>query len=354
MRYKPDWPAARKRLTALWHDEVLDRPCIGVRAPNSNQTPCPPPRDPEQKWTDPAWIVQAAQAQLENTWWGGEAIPSHLLLCGWLVCFGATPRFRPETIWWDEMEFDFGRPPQLHFDPQAHWPARHEAVYTAMAEFAGRDGFLLGRPCLLPANDLLSMLMGTDNFLMNLMDQPEWMQQAIVMGAQAQAAASQYYRELIEARHDFWYGNAGWMPFWAPEPYRTTQSDVSCMLSPAMFEEFVLPELEILHEASGPLWYHLDGGNARQHLDRLLSLPYLRVLQYTPAPFEPPNGPAHLEFYRRVQAAGKIVHIELSAENVLPLLHELDPARLMLNTHCSSIAAGEELLRQAAKQWISH
>jgi hypothetical protein len=46
-------------------------------------------------------------------------------------------------------------------------------------------------------------------------------------------------------------------------------------------------------EAYGALWYHLDGGDARQHLPRLLSLPYLRVVQYTPAPCEPPNGPGH-------------------------------------------------------------
>ena len=28
---------------------------------------------------------------------------------------------------------------------------------------------------------------------------------------------------------------------------------------------------------------------------------YLRVIQYTTAPFEPPNGPAHLDFYRHIQ-----------------------------------------------------
>ena len=63
------------------------------------------------------------------------------------------------------------------------------------------------------------------------------------------------------------------------------------MLSPAMFDRFVVPELDVYGEDHGALWYHLDGGDARQHLPRLLSLPYLRVVQYVPAPFEPPNGP---------------------------------------------------------------
>ena len=128
------------------------------------------------------------------------------------------------------------------------------------------------------------------------------------------------------------------MPFCAPGPFRSTQSDVSCMLSPAMYDEFILPELDILHRELGPLWNHLDGGNARKHLPRLLSLPFLRVVQYTPAPNEPPNGPDHLDMYRAIQAAGKIIHIELPWQNIEPLVRELDPALLMLQTRCESEA----------------
>ena len=310
----------------------------------------PPPANPEAQWLDPDYVTAAAHATLENTWWGGEAIPGVLVMAGWLVCFGATPRFAPQTIWWEEQAFDFDRPPNLTFAPEAPWVQRHTRLYLAVAELAGRDDFLIGGPCVLPANDLLSMLMGTDKFLMNLMDHPDWMRAAIRQGAAAQVEALRYYAAQLRGRHEFWYGQAGWMPFWAPEPYCATQSDVSCMLSPAMYEQFVLPELETLHAARGPLWYHLDGGNAKQHLPRLLSLPYLRVLQYTPAPNEPPNGPGHLEFYRQVQAAGKILHIQLPKENVEPLVRELDPRLMMLDTYCASITEGEELLA-AARRW---
>ena len=152
---------------------------------------------------------------------------------------------------------------------------------------------------------------------------------------------------MMRQRHDFWFGTAGWMPFWAPEPYNITQSDVSCMLSPAMFDRFVVPELDVYGQEHGALWYHLDGGDARQHLLRLLSLPYLRVVQYTPAPREPPNGSRHLEMYKRIQAAGKIVHIDLAGQRVEPLVRELDAALLMLDTWCPSRDDGERLLEQS-------
>ena len=154
---------------------------------------------------------------------------------------------------------------------------------------------------------------------------------------------------LREQGHEFWYGNAGWMALWTPEPFMATQSDVSCMLSPEMFERFVVPELDVYGHTHNALWYHLDGGDAKQHLPRLLSLPYLRVVQYVPAPCEAPNGPDHLEMYQQIQAAGRIVHIQLPVENIEPLLRELDPALLLLDTWCASRSEGEQLLEQSVK-----
>ena len=50
--------------------------------------------------------------------------------------------------------------------------------------------------------------------------------------------------------------------------------------------------------------------------------------------------------YKRIQAAGRIVHIQLPWQNVEPLVRELDPALLMLDTWVPDCAAGEKLLEQ--------
>ena len=351
MRYKSDWQEAKRRLSALWNHERLDRPCIAVLAPQAvaNPTPVREPADDEARWLDPTYRVALARWQLESTWWGGEAIPSCLQLAGWVNCLGGTPYFMPDTIWFETRNVDFGRPSPFQHDPDNLWTARYCTLLLAVCAASGRDGFLIGSPGGLPANDLLSMHMGTREFLFALMDHPEWMAEAILAGARDQLRMKQEFQAMIRGLCDFWYGNAGWMPFWAPEPFNSTQSDVSCMLSPEMFDRFVVPELKVYGEEYDALWYHLDGGNARQHLPRLLSLPFLRVVQYTPAPFEPPNGPGHLEMYQRIQAAGRIVHIQVPVENVEPLVRELDPALLMLDTWVPSRAEGERLLEQCVK-----
>lgn len=350
MKYKPDWPEARQRLTALWHHELIDRPCIAVRAPNGKAMPAPAlPSDPRDRWINPEWLRQSFLATLENTWWGGEVTPSCLLMAGWIVCLGGTPEFADNTIWFETMNVDMDAPSPFRNKDDDPWVRLHENLYDSVADLAGKDDFLVGTPGMLPANDLLSMLMGTEAFLFNLIDHPQWMREAIITGAREQLRVRQQLGDRIRDRHDFWYGNAGWMRFWAPEPFTHLQSDVSCMLSTEMFEEFVVPELEIMGEGFGALWYHLDGGDARQHLPRLLSLPFMKVIQYTPAPNEPLNGPAHLDLYRTIQAAGRIVHIEVPKDNVLPLLKELDPALLMLDVSCNSVSEGEALLDEAKK-----
>jgi hypothetical protein len=355
MKYKADWSDAQKRLTALWHGEMIDRPCISVKAhqPVDNASPVPTPKNEEARWLDPDYLIPHFQNHLENTWWGGEAVPSVLLMSGWVNCLGGTPRFSPETIWFDPQDVDFSKPSPFRHDPYNPWTRKHRAAHIALCRLAGRDDFLVGQASGLPANDLLSMHMGAESFLIALMDHPDWMLNAITNGCRDQIKLKQELADLTRTYNDYWYGCPGWMPFWAPEPFVCTQSDVSCMMSPELYGRFILPELDLLAQATGNIWYHLDGGDARQHLPRLLSLPYLRVIQYTPTPNEPPNGPGHLDMYRAIQAAGKIFHVDLPSQNIEPLVRELDPSRMMLSTYCSSREEGEKLLEQSI-QWANH
>jgi len=52
---------------------------------------------------------------------------------------------------------------------------------------------------------------------------------------------------------------------------------------------------------------------------------------------------------KRIQRAGKLVHITVPANEVEPLLQELSPKGLMLDTYCSTEDEARELLRKACK-----
>jgi hypothetical protein len=365
MKYKPDWDDAKERYIALWQGSPVDRPCMAVAVTGQTSVKSSdhwdiqdlsahPPPNAEARWLDPDWVVADALRTMAGTWWGGEAIPSYILMAGWLISLGGDPHFDYRTIWFKPFTVDFTKPHPFHHNPADPWYQRFERLYLAMIKAAGQGDFLVGAPSGLPAHDLISMHMGPQEFMFALMDHPDWMAKTIDEAARESLAARRHLVSLVRDRHDFWYGNAGWMPFWAPAPFISTQSDVSCMLSPDHFEQFVVPELDLNGAEFGAMWYHLDGSDALQHLPRLLQLPYIRVIQYVPRPAEPPNGVQHLPMYKQIQKAGRIVHIQVAPDQVEPLCRALDPRLLVLEVSwmCQTPAEANDLL-SAAKRWTT-
>ena len=350
MKYKANWNEAQARLTALWEGRFVERPCIAITAPNGRSENPSAPVSGEQKWLDPEFIMRNALSQFETTYYGGEAIPSYLLMAGWLAnTYGAVPHFPMGTIWFDPIAVDWAAPPAFTVDWESPWFKKVSAIYEALLNAAGHDNFLVGNPCLMPANDMLAFVIGTENVLLGMAEHPDWISRAISQLSANFVEMMRYFQQRAKRTHAFWYGNAGWMPFWAPEPFVAMQSDISCMISPDMFEAFIVPDLDRVGREIA-VWYHLDGQSAFQHLPRLLSLPYIRVIQFIPMAGTVSNGPEYLDLYRRIQKAGKIVHISVSKENIKPLVRQLDSGRLMIETHCKNMAEVEELL-ESAKSW---
>lgn len=350
MDYKTHWPETKERWTTLWEGRHLGRPCITVQAPNGKPNRAPEPKSGEERWLDPDFNVRLMQAAFESTYYGGEAYPSHLLMAGWTTqSYGTTPHFPLNTIWFDPIPVDWEHPPSFDLDWESPWYRKVLALHRAVLAAAGRDRFVVGQACVMPANDILALVIGAETLLYAMADRPEWTRTAILKLADNWIRLIRHFHDLARASHEFWYGNAGWMPFWAPEPYVSTQSDISCMISTSMFDEFIVPELDLIGQAFRNVWYHLDGQSAFRHLPRLLSLPYLKVIQFVPEAGTPPNGPAHLDLYRKIQAAGKIVHIQVPSDNVEALCRALDPARLCIDTRCDSGREADALLANAER-----
>lgn len=93
MKHKNDWPEAQRRLTALWHHERLDRPCIAVRAPQAvvNPTPVPEPANDEVRWLDPTYRVALAHRELD---------PALLMLDTWAASPAEGERLLAQCVAW--------------------------------------------------------------------------------------------------------------------------------------------------------------------------------------------------------------------------------------------------------------
>ncbi len=159
MRYKSDWEEAAERYAYMWNGEMLDRPCIDIRAPLDVAAPdIPEPVDAEARWTDADYRLSALRREMLSTWYGGEAIPGGMTMAGWLNCLGGDLQFDDRTIWFDQRVVDFNRPSPFRHDPQSRWSRQLIRMHDAYLDEAGWDAFLVGTPKGLNANDLLSMI----------------------------------------------------------------------------------------------------------------------------------------------------------------------------------------------------
>ncbi len=342
--WKDDWALTRDRFQAWWRRDGLilditaprDNPRISgispapIRGGSSGIDPDYPltgsePVSLETAWLDPERRAQLAELHLARTFFGGEAFPyfdTHIGPGSLGMFLGAKTEFDPDTVWYYPCIDDPDAHPPFAFDPKAPWVVKHQAIIEAgLRRSAGR--FLVGMPDLIENIDVLAALRGTSTLLFDMIERPEWVRQRVAEINAAFFAAFDYLYDLIK---DPWGGNAfSAFHVWGVGKIAKVQCDMAAMISPAMFETFVVPALI---EQCGWLdhaMYHLDGTQAMVHVDHLLQIGDLDAIEWTPQAGRPDGGdPVWYDLYRRVLAGGKSVQIiQVKPGEVLPLINAI-------------------------------
>jgi len=350
-----DWPHTRDRWAAFWERSNTDRPCLDVTVRRPGQEVKRPPfQSPEETWFDPEWVTEYLFQIVESRHYCGEAFPSdgaRVLMTGWTLGCGTNVRFTESTIWHVPTRAPLEEAAGWDPGPDDPWRKKAEDLLAHLLP-AAQGKFLVTPPYQLPLNDLFSLLRGPQELLLELGLEADRCGEVVADHFPRWVENFEHFRGLIEGYQEgcSW----GWPGLWSPDFVMVTQSDMSCMIGPEAFEQFVMRELDLLGERYERVWYHVDGRGAKRHVPRLLQAPYLRAIQYVPSGDEEPNGPAHLALYRQVQAAGRCLDLSVPPENVEFLIRHLRPEGVVLRTWAPSLEAAAELLENAVKWCGSH
>ena len=343
--YKPDWARAQARWDAYWSVEAMDRPCMSVRAPrpDGDSVPLPELKTVEDKWMDSEYQMAKALKSLEECYLGGEAAPyAGICMAGTTTGCDGHLTFYENCIDITPSMKSIDQPVTWRPGPRDPWRHRVDAMLDRFLNDApGR--YIVLSPEQYPHIDLLYMLRGNTDMLVDMATYPEQCKARLLELRGPEEEQRIHFRKLIDARQ----GDVGYPcgSTWCRQLCLATQADCAANISPEMFEEMVLPELDFLGERYERLWFHTCG--YKQHLELCLGRPYMRVIQYSPNPKEPANGPAHLAFYRRVQKARRCLDINVDPEHVEFLVRHLRPEGLHIVTRVNSIAEADELLENA-------
>jgi hypothetical protein len=121
------------------------------------------------------------------------------------------------------------------------------------------------------------------------------------------------------------------------------------MISPGMFDAFMMPVLREMTARVDFCIYHWDGPGAIPHHDLLLSLPDLDVLQWTPgAGALSTTDPRWWPLYHKTVEAGKKVMIGVEdVEGLLALRREFGPKlnQFLIQMRAGSLEDAEGILQ---------
>ena len=172
---------------------------------------------------------------------------------------------------------------------------------------------LVGIPDLGGVLDILSTFLPGEALLLALYDEPEEVTRCC---NEIQALWFRYYDELAAVVAPAARGYGSWAGFMVPGRENSGyiyQCDFAYMIGPEMFREFALPSLAADCKRTACNSYHLDGTGQLAHLDMLLDIPELHLVQWVPGDGAAPEH-TWTDVHRRILHAGK--HIQLHASSM--------------------------------------
>ena len=223
-----------------------------------------------------------------------------------------------ETVWFSPAQKVGIQDLQLNYDATNVWWQRVKALTSAMVERYGRQ-LVVSHTDLGGNLDILASFRDTQDLLFDLIDHPEEVER---LAQQITQHWLHYYDELDAIIRPARRGTSSWAPIWSNGKTYMLQSDFSYMISPAMFERFVLPDLTACCNHLDHGFYHLDGKGQIRHLDMLLSIERLRGIQWIPGDGQPPPQ-EWLPLLKRIRDGGKLCQVFVSLEGARTIARNL-------------------------------
>ena len=246
------------------------------------------------------------------------------------------------TVWFEDPQ-PWEVVEKMIFDQNGEWWLYTQMVNQLAAD-AGKGPYLVGITDIGGILDVLASLRGTENLLMDLLHEPE---RVDAMRARILEAWHQVDDALVLPVAAVQEGSSSWLSAWCPRHYSPLQCDFCAMISPAMFERFVAPDVQEQARRLDHAIFHLDGPRQVPHLDQLLAIPELDGIQWVPGDaYASCESPEYFPMYEKILRSGKLLQLQFFRDlsGIPKLLDALPHEGLMLTTGTSSDDEAAELL----------
>jgi hypothetical protein len=338
-----DFDVIGNNFVKFWNHEYLGRCAVWITAPKKKYSLQEPQNYEElvKIWTDGEEIFKRNRTIFENTYFLGEAFPLinlNLGAAGHAGYFNNITYKFADTVWFfpvdDEEELVFSKDNFFY------------KTTIAIARYLCNENpgeFIVSMPDICGNVDALAHLRGSENVMIRMATEPDTVKNELKL---IQAAWETMIPEVfnIVKKNNFGGASIGWMGTYAKGLHSQLQSDMSVMLSSAYFDEFVFDELKRQADFLEFPTYHLDGIEQIRHLDKILSIKKIKMIQYTcvvgqPSPLE------KLDVLQKIQQSGKLLLLIIRPEWLKDLLENLSAQGLFLKIEAGNTEEADNLFK---------
>ncbi len=280
----------RTRHQAFWHNDSLGTPLVFALA----EKPGFPPRPwqsplPRKAWDlSPDWHVNMVENYLYGNCFCGDAMPVASLMVG-LDIVNTTILAGGDYDYSSSNDFIGFQPGRFKleetvagFDPGHPLVQDLMACYDRVIQRVGQDA-LVNTPMTLDALSSLYAMCGSSTFLMDMLDKKELIKQRVREMTQTYLAFYDHFYDHLKVKG---YGeSASWFQVFAEGKFESVRCDFSLMLSPDLFDEFVMPELIQVCDHMDYTLFNMCSVQHARFLDQLATIPSLDGIFWNPEPY---------------------------------------------------------------------
>jgi len=355
LQYCPQWEKIKESFNRVWARENHERCIIQVTSMKPGHAEYPKcPERVEDRWLDFDYIRAVNEWRLDSIYYQGEAFPHwHANYPGWdfIPSYFGAPFYLGEDTGWHEHLMqegelsDYNVKDHLTIKPDNKWWLFSQKMHKFSSDCA-KGRAIPGTQAIGGTGDILAAMRSTNQLLYDVVDCPEVVREFELHIIQQWMNV---YDVLYGITRENAEGSTNFMGVWGPGKCYITSNDFSYMISPEMYEEIFLPALLKQLDYLDQTIYHVDGEGAFRHVDLLCSIPKITGLQILPGAGKP--SPLHyMEYLKKVQKAGKCLHISIPAEEVGIALDNLSSRGLIIQTGVSTPQEADDLVELCKKR----
>ena len=283
-----------------------------------------------QFWTDTDFIIDRTMQIIDNTVYEGVALPFHYVdhgsSAGSLVLGSKMDYVDKETIWAHPVHDSI----EEIIDIQQE---KNNYSYKTIMEITQKSAALshnhhfVAPFALGGLTDNIAGLYGTENLLLDMIGNPTAVKKTMENMKRIWIENFNSVQNIIKPAKN--PGGIGWIGIWAPETTFPIQEDFSYMISPAMYREFCLPHIIDIAETMEYAFYHLDGIGALPHLETVLEIEKIKVIQWVPGAGKEKISDWY-DVIKKIIAHKKSVQVFANAEEIDELVKNVGTKGLMV------------------------